>query len=157
MERFYTELTLEALNLLKKDLIDAARLEVPESVSKGELKKLVLDYLVEEELIAEAEFTDELKGQQLLELKRLEFQERERARESQFKLKQLELREKELAIQLKMHELESYPPAVTPAKSTGFDVSKHIRLVPPIQEKEVDKYFVHFEKIATSLEWPKEV
>ena len=62
-------------------MIDAARhynLEVPESVSKGELKKLVLDYLVEEELIAEAEFTDELKGQQLLELKSLEFQERER-------------------------------------------------------------------------------
>ena len=41
--------------------------------------------------------------------------------------------------------------------STGFDVSKHIRLVPPFQEEEVDKYFIHFENIATSLEWPREV
>ena len=63
MEKFYTEPTLEALNLLKKELIDAAKhfdLEVNESVSKAELKKLVLDYLVEEELMAEREFTDEL-------------------------------------------------------------------------------------------------
>ena len=42
MEKFYTELTLEALNLLKKkELIDAAKhfnLEVNESISKAELK-----------------------------------------------------------------------------------------------------------------------
>ena len=105
MERFYEEPTLEALNLLKKkELIDAARhyrLEVTEPLSKAELKKLVLDYLVEEELIAETDVTDELRGQQLLELKHLEFQERERKSENHFKLKELELREKELAIQLK--------------------------------------------------------
>ena len=29
-----------------------------------------------------------------------------------------------------------------------FDVTKHISLVPPFQEKEVDKYFLHFEKVA---------
>jgi len=126
-----------------------------ESLSKAELKKLVLDYLVEEELIIETDVTDELRGQQLLELKCLEFQEREREREDQFKLKELELREKELAIQLKMRKLESHPPAASAtitAKMPSFDVSKHIRLVPPFQEKEVDKYFVQFEKIATSLE-----
>ena len=157
MEKFYTEPTL-ALNLLKKELIDAAKhfdLEVNESISKAELKKLVLNYLVEEELMAEPEFTDELRGEQLLELKRLEFQEREHERENQVKLKELELKEKELAIQLKMRELESHSPmapAMTSVKSPGFDVSKHIRLVPPFQEKEVDKYFIHFKKIATSLE-----
>ena len=36
-----------------------------------------------------------------------------------------------------------------------FDVTKHIRLVPPFQE-EVDKYFLHFEKVAKNLKWPKE-
>ena len=100
MEQFYAEPTLEALNSLKKkDLIDAAKhynLEGNESLSKAELKNFMLDYLVEEELIAEPESTDELRGQQLLELKRLEFQEREWERENQFKLKELELREKEL-------------------------------------------------------------
>ena len=38
----------------------------------------------------------------------------------------------------------------------NFDVTKHIRLVPPFQEKEVDKYFLHFEKVAENLTWPKE-
>ena len=167
MESFYTEPTLEILNSLKKkELLDAAKhykLEVTDSASKAEVKKLVLDCLVEEEWIAEPETvsTDELRGQQLLELKRLEFQERERERESQLKLKELELKEKELSIQLKLRELESRPAPIPPtpstATSTGFGVSKHIRLVPPFQEKEVDKYFVHFEKIANSLEWPQEV
>ena len=28
--------------------------------------------------------------------------------------------------------------------------------MPPFQEKEVDKYFAYFEKVADSLNWPKE-
>ena len=38
----------------------------------------------------------------------------------------------------------------------NFNVTKHIRLVPPFQEEEVDKYFLHFEKVAENLNWPKE-
>ena len=38
----------------------------------------------------------------------------------------------------------------------NLDVTKHIGLVPPFQEKEVDKYFLHFEKVAENLNWPKE-
>ena len=34
----------------------------------------------------------------------------------------------------------------------SFDVTKHIRL----QEKEVDKYFLHFEKVVETLKWPRE-
>ena len=59
-----------------------------------------------------------------------------------------------------MWELESHSPmapAMTSVKSPGFDVIKHIRLAPPFQEKDVDKYFIHFKKNATSLEWPKKV
>ena len=41
-------------------------------------------------------------------------------------------------------------------KSSAFDPARNIRLVPPFQEKEVDKYFAHFEKVADSLNWPKE-
>ena len=40
--------------------------------------------------------------------------------------------------------------------SKTFVVTKHIRLVPPVQEKEVDNYFLHFEKVAENLKWPKE-
>ena len=41
-------------------------------------------------------------------------------------------------------------------KASTFDPARNIRLVPPFQEKEVDKYFAHFEKVADSLNWPKE-
>lgn len=32
-----------------------------------------------------------------------------------------------------------------------FDVTRSIRLVPPFSEKEVDKFFTHFERVATVL------
>ena len=34
---------------------------------------------------------------------------------------------------------------------THFDVTKHIRLVPSFQGKEVDKYFLHFVKAVENL------
>lgn len=43
------------------------------------------------------------------------------------------------------------------SSSATFDVGKHIALVPNFRESEVDSYFNAFEKIATSLVWPKEV
>ena len=30
-------------------------------------------------------------------------------------------------------------------------------MVPPFSEKDVEKYFSHFERVATSLCWPKEI
>ena len=37
-----------------------------------------------------------------------------------------------------------------------FDVTNHIRLVPPFQEKEVDKQFLRFENVVENLKWAKE-
>jgi len=117
----------------------------------------VLAYLVEEEIFSE----DVLEGssiseEQGLELKRLEFQERDKA--IQLKLRELEIREKELAIDYKAKELELIKAKSHTSESvTPFDVGKHIRFVPPFQETEIDKYFMHFEKIANSLKWPKDV
>uniref|UniRef100_A0A7N8YF56 SCAN box domain-containing protein n=1 Tax=Mastacembelus armatus TaxID=205130 RepID=A0A7N8YF56_9TELE len=39
----------------------------------------------------------------------------------------------------------------------GFDVSRHIALVPPFRESEVDSYFSAFERIAATLNWPRNV
>ena len=58
-----------------------------------------------------------------------------------------------------MKELEISSKSMPPVSfdpSKVFDVTKHIRLVPPFQEKEVDKYFLHFEKVAENFKWPKE-
>ena len=118
------------------------------------MRKLVSDYLLNENVVS-----DEGAGESVesaVESKRLELQEKEKECETQVRLKELEIREREIAVQLKTKELEL---ATTTVRSSGtseqFDVTRHIRFVPPFQETEPDKYFVHFEKIVTSLSWPK--
>ena len=39
--------------------------------------------------------------------------------------------------------------------ATKFDLGKNVRLVPPFNELEVDKYFQHFERVAQNLKWPR--
>ena len=76
-----------------------------------------------------------------IEKEKLKFENEEKERERQFhiRMKEIEMQEK---IKSKSLPLDS---------SKTFDVTKHIR-----QEKEVDKYFLHFEKVAENLKWPKE-
>ncbi len=38
-----------------------------------------------------------------------------------------------------------------------FDPSRHIKLVPPFRESEVDAYFIAFERIAAKLNWPRDM
>ena len=89
--------------------------------------------------------------------------ERERLEHEKLKLeaeKRIEIEKEKLQFEIKMKELElegkskTKPLPLDSGKS--FDVTKHIRLVPPFQEKEVDKYFLHFEKVAENLKWPRE-
>ena len=170
VQSFVAEPTLSLLSSLKRpqltEIASYCELPVTGSVKKGEIKRLITVYLIDEELVPEEDAEEQLPVNvdcSTLELKRLEFQEKEKAREAELKMKELEIREKELSIQLRMKELETpLPRARSPVEPTSrrpamFDVSKHIKLVPPFQEREVDKYFLHFEKIATSLEWPREV
>ena len=58
---------------------------------------------------------------------------------------------------LRMKELEIQNNTVKPQPldfGVHFNVTKH-RLFLPFQEKEVDKYFLRFEKVAENLKWPK--
>ncbi len=38
-----------------------------------------------------------------------------------------------------------------------FDVGRHIKLELPFSEKDVEIYFSHFERVATTSKWPKNV
>ena len=71
---------------------------------------------------------------------RLEMQKRKRKDK-----KCIEIEKEKLQFELKMKELElqgkSKAKSLPLDTSKSFDVTKHIRLVPPFQEKEVDKYF----------------
>jgi len=145
--------------LRKAELLSLAqyyKLEVSQGMKKAEIRTMIVEYLIEEEIVSEDEG---LLSTNTVELKRLELQDKEREHEAQLKLKEMELRERELAIQLKMKELEvaAASPLAPTREPAGFDVSKYVRFVPPFQEKEVDKYFLHFEKVASSLLWPKEM
>ena len=71
------------------------------------------------------------------------------------------MEKEKLQFELKMKELElqgkSKAKTLPLDTSKSFDITKHIRLIPPFQEvQEVDKYFSHFEKVAENLKWPKE-
>ena len=78
-----------------------------------------------------------------------------------FEQKQLKLqlehemkdKENQRLFELERMRLSSSPPRTT--SNYKFIASREVRLVPPIHEVNVDKYFQHFEKVAESLEWPK--
>ena len=159
------------LNLIKDhcvehDIID--EVEEKPIAETAEIVRLKLDFEREERRLArEAEkaLQDAQLAAQLAEAEKareLRLAELKEARE----LRELELKaEKEKALlaaeleaaarehELKMASLGKHPPS---DKASVFDPARNIRLVPPFQEKEVDKYFAHFEKVADSLNWPKE-
>ena len=69
--------------------------------------------------------------------------------------KEIKLKEIEAKVQIEKDKLEKHGLSGASTHS-GFDATKNIRLVPKFEEKEIDKYFLHFEKIAENLKWPKE-
>ena len=87
---------------------------------------------------------------------RMEMEEREKEKERKMQVEREKLK---FDTELKMKELEMQNKTVNPQSldfGAHFDVTKHIRSVSPFQEKEVDKYFLHFEKVAENLKWPTE-
>ena len=136
--------------LITQTVLQLRELEVQRQI---QLEKLKLE---QEERIR----VEQLEREERMQKEKIEMEEREKERERQIQRERLEMEEKEKERQynLRMKELELQD-KVRPKPldlGTHFDVSKHIRLVPSFQEKEVDKYFLHFEKVAENLKWPKE-
>ena len=141
----------------------------------AEIVRLKLDFEREERRLAreaekalqDAQFAEaqkareaaEAEAQRARELRLAELKEARELRELELKAekeKALLAAELEAAVrehELKMASLGKHSPS---DKASVFDPARNIRLVPPFQEKEVDKYFAHFEKVADSLNWPKE-
>ena len=78
-----------------------------------------------------------------------ERQERERERES---ARQIQEREKERQFELEKLRLQQSNHPI----GQSFDVIKNFQAVPSFQEDNVDMFFLHFEKLATNLNWPKD-
>ena len=183
LDKFTAEPSVELLNLGKKtDLLNLAKhyklSKIKSSMRKHEIKNILVQYFVDEEIFNENALSlivdiQSVSSSKELELKfqirQLEIQERQKERERERerereereereKEREREERQKEREFQLRMREIEMQERANQPKQKIeyNFDVTKHIRLVPPFQEKEVDKYFLHFEKVAENLNWPKE-
>ena len=217
LDKFTAGPSVELLNLGKKtDLLNLAKhyklSEIKSSMHKHEIKNILVQYFVDEEifnenalsLIVDVQSVSSSKELELkFQIRQLEIQEREkererererereereerekererqrerereereerekereerekeREREREREREEKEEREKEREFQLRMREIEMQERANQPKQKIeyNFDITKHIRLVPPYQEKEVDKYFLHFKKVAENLNWPKE-
>ena len=160
-------------HFVEKDIID--EVEEKPIAETAEIVRLKLDFEREERRLAreaekalqDAQFAEAQKARELRlaelkearELRELELKAEREKRDLELKAEQekaLLEAEKEAAArehELKMASLGKHSPS---DKASVFDPARNIRLVPPFQEKVVDKYFAHFEKVADSLNWPKE-
>lgn len=141
-ERLTKEQLLEVANYYKIDLTSS------EKRLKHTIKSVLIPFLVEKCVLPPVDLSDAVR------LKELSIREKEldndrellrlRAIENELELKKLELLAKQEDVDLSL-----------PTHIGSFDVSKQIKLVPPFVEKDIENYFPHFEKVATTLNWPK--
>ena len=121
-----------------------------------ELKKLKLQMELEKMRL-------ETQREEKLEKMRLETQRDEKERERQERERERQERERESGRQIQEREKErqfeleklklqqsNYP------IGQSFDVIKNFQAVLSFQEDDVDMFLLHFEKLATNLNWPKD-
>ena len=139
-----TGLQMRELEIQKQIELEKIRLEQERQMHK---ERMEMEERVQKE---------RMKMEERVQKERMEMEEKEKEKERQI---QIEMEKIEFDTGLRMKELEMHNMTVKrqPLDSGAhFDVIKRIRLVPPFQEKEVDKYFLHFEKVAENLNWLKE-
>ena len=132
-----TDLQLQELEVQRQIQLEKLRLEQEERIRVEQLEREERKLEREERMQRE-----KLEMEERIQKEKLEQAEKEKERQYNLRMKELEMQDK---VKTKPLDL-----------GTHFDVTKHIRLVPPFQEKEVDKYFLHFEKVAENLKWPRE-
>ena len=151
------QITLEKLRLDQEERI---RREKEEREERIRLETIEREDRMHREKLELEKLRLEMEEQEKEKQREMEREKLERAEKLEIEKERLEIEKEKLQFELKMKELElqgkSKSKSLPLATSMVFDVTKHIRLVPPFQEKEVDKYFLHFEKVAENLKWPKE-
>ena len=145
--------------------------------NKHELKRVIVEQLVDEDVLPDSCLEvykplrmepsgkyeiRRLEIERELRLKELETQalaqQRKEELEAQQRKEELEAQKEERALkherEMRALELNARRIAHEESIATKFDLGKNVRLVPPFNESEVDKYFQHFERVAQNLKWP---
>lgn len=89
-----------------------------------------------------------------IEMRRLDLREKELSNEMEVRKMEEETKRQ---VRLKELELQQSSPSQFHSSSSGFDIGKCIRFVLSFNDKDVDKYFTLFERVANTLQWPKHV
>ena len=154
--------------LVDENLFDETALDFMKEVKTGindpiEMKKLEIQMLqvqreMEKERLDQEKELAKVQAEKDKEIEIAKMQLDQKEKELELVKLQTE-RDKEIAkmqfdkeIELKKLENKSHEKK----QGSGFDATKYVKFVPKFDEAEVDKYFLHFEKIAGSLKWPKE-
>ncbi|KAG1666925.1 hypothetical protein GQR58_018668 [Nymphon striatum] len=167
MDDFLASPTLVGLKAFKKTelliIVKRLKLEAKAAMKKIEIQYLIAEYYCDENIFTETDLTQFQTSiptcedlQMKFELEKLQLQ---CARESEREQRESEREQRESEREQREFELEKLRLS-TPTQKTDhvsqFSASREIRLVPPFDENEVDKYFQHFEKVASSLLWPRQ-
>ncbi len=104
---------------------------------------------------AEERQFEERKLDHQLGMRRMELEFEKEREERAFQIKKLELELAAKTAEVSQANVPPVPQQHANAVEPVFDVHRNMRLVPPFSEKEVDKYFYHFERVALSMKWPK--
>ena len=153
--------------------------EVRSTMRKAEIKRRIVEYLVDEEIYEEAVLHDfpmsegtkpneveilraemeKLRLQREADEERLKLQRE--ADEAKLKLQceasQLEIEKLRLQreIDSEAHNRKLEMVKAAQVSERQFIASRELRMVPVFHESDVDKYFMHFEKVAIQCDWPK--
>jgi len=135
----------EKLEMMKLQMQEQERLDKLEREEKERKDRLAFEQnkFEMERTLKQQEMDAKLEMEERERKERIEMEKEKMEMEKEIKLKEIEAK-----VNLEKEKGSSY--------SKTFDATRNIRLVPKFQESQVDKYFLHFEKIADSLKWPKE-
>ena len=147
----------ELLSLKKAELLLVADhykvLDVRSNMRKSEVLKKTVQWLVEEE--------DVLPREALNSTSTPDDSHGNRASDVEVRLRELELEKARVELQREQVSLQRAQANISWEREhdrqvmPNFDVSKYVRMVPVFEELDVERYFLHFEKIAQGMDWPR--
>lgn len=145
-QQFEEDPSEEAFDRLTKDeLLEVAdifkiKVSATEKRLKHTIKSVLLPYLIEKGILPRVDMSEAVR------LKELSVREKELNNEREairLKVAKNELQIRELEFKARTDNLDL-------ATTGSFHASRHIRLVPPFVERDVERYFPHFKKVALS-------
>ena len=159
IENFLEEPSMEKLERLRKGEIikigEKLKLNVQKSMRKDELVRKITEHMVDGNVFKETAL-EELPREiakiipEQIELEKARIQAR-----MELERNRMELEKARIEQEKRLREIDLVRRRCG-GSHDSFEVAKQARLVPKFEEANIDEYFVHFERTALNLRWPRE-